>query len=175
MTPDRLFLLLRLLEQSPTTTASTLASQLGVSVRTLRRDLQWLSEAGFPVLTRPGKYGGVTWVPGSFYDLSRLSPQELVREWEQHGDLRVQLRLAPSQVERAHRLLGSRLVPPSDVSEQPIGDGASEWVRLDYRYRDLEDIRGLLPFGPDLLIISPPEAKQRLRELAEQTVALYRD
>lgn len=332
MTPDRLFLLLRLLEQSPTTTAAVLASHVGVSVRTLRRDLQWLNEAGYPVLTRAGKYGGVIWVPGSFYDLSRLSPQEqesvsvlgldasqrkaagldvtidrameklgqsvrrtpetlrdanaiplrnlvvtdhqpwfagqqgpdigtapaallddlragsrlrvlyrrsqhgvarwrtvdpyglfaksgrwylvadqageprlfaltrvqrwealesrrrlrpgirledlahqLVRQWEQHGELRVQLLLAPHQVERAHRLLGSRLVPPSDVAEHGISGGASEWMRLDYQYQDLEEVRGLLPFGPDLLIISPPEAKQRLRDLAEQTASLYSD
>ncbi|NUV38083.1 transcriptional regulator, partial [Streptomyces sp. KAI-27] len=35
------------------------------------------------------------------------------------------------------------------------------------------EVRQLLPFGADLLITDPPEARARLRELAAEVVAQY--
>ena len=43
-------------------TAAELASELGVSVATVRRDLGALADAGLPVRPRPGRGGG--WVYG---------------------------------------------------------------------------------------------------------------
>jgi len=42
VTPDRFFSLLLTLQSRETTTTADLAAQVGVSVRTVLRDLQWL-------------------------------------------------------------------------------------------------------------------------------------
>ncbi|MET8869906.1 HTH domain-containing protein [Nonomuraea sp. NPDC004580] len=76
MTPDRFFSLLLALQTRETITTGDLADQVGVSVRTVLRDLRWLQEAGFPVLVERGRWGGVTLLPGGALDTSRLTPAE---------------------------------------------------------------------------------------------------
>ncbi|MEV4566310.1 WYL domain-containing protein [Nonomuraea sp. NPDC049419] len=76
MTPDRFFSLLLALQTRETITTGDLADQVGVSVRTVLRDLRWLQEAGFPVLVERGRWGGVTLLPGGALDTSRLTPSE---------------------------------------------------------------------------------------------------
>lgn len=73
---DRFFSLLLALQSRETTTTTDLAAQAGVSVRTVLRDLQWLQDAGFPLLIRRGRWGGVTLLPGGSLDTSRLTPAE---------------------------------------------------------------------------------------------------
>ncbi|GAB3997451.1 hypothetical protein GCM10029992_20370 [Glycomyces albus] len=65
MTPDRFFSLLVALRSRPATTVASLAAETGVSDRTVIRDLHWLRDAGFPVVMRRGRYGGVTLLPGA--------------------------------------------------------------------------------------------------------------
>jgi predicted DNA-binding transcriptional regulator YafY len=55
---DRLVSLVLLLQARGATTASTLAAELEVSVRTIYRDLEALSTAGVPVVTESGPGGG---------------------------------------------------------------------------------------------------------------------
>lgn len=57
-------------------TTQELASALGVSLRTVTRDLNWLRDAGLPVAAHRGRLGGVTMLPGSGPDLTRLTPAE---------------------------------------------------------------------------------------------------
>lgn len=76
MTPDRFFSVMLLLESGDAMTTSDLAAALGVSVRTISRDLNWLRDAGFPVTTQRGRQGGVTLLPGTGFDLTRLTPSE---------------------------------------------------------------------------------------------------
>ncbi|MFD6141773.1 helix-turn-helix transcriptional regulator [Promicromonospora sp. NPDC060271] len=76
MTPDRFFSLMLLLESRDAVTTHDLASALGVSLRTITRDLSWLRDAGLPVVAQRGRYGGVTLLPGSALDLTRLTPGE---------------------------------------------------------------------------------------------------
>ncbi|MGH8881430.1 MAG: helix-turn-helix transcriptional regulator, partial [Stackebrandtia sp.] len=59
-----------------TVTTTDLAAELGISVRTVFRDVQWLQDAGFPLLVRRGRSGGVTMLPGGALDLARLTPAE---------------------------------------------------------------------------------------------------
>ncbi|NED93058.1 HTH domain-containing protein, partial [Streptomyces sp. SID11233] len=49
MTPDRFFSLMLLLASRDAVTTRELASALGVSLRTITRDLNWLRDAGLPV------------------------------------------------------------------------------------------------------------------------------
>ncbi|MEV6345922.1 WYL domain-containing protein [Actinoplanes sp. NPDC051851] len=76
MTPDRFFALMLLLESRDGATTQELASSLGVSQRTVTRDLNWLRDAGLPVTAHRGRLGGVTMLPGSGLDLTRLTPGE---------------------------------------------------------------------------------------------------
>ncbi|CAL9338054.1 helix-turn-helix transcriptional regulator [Streptomyces sp. enrichment culture] len=76
MTPDRFFSLMLLLASRNAVTTQELASALGVSLRTITRDLNWLRDAGLPVTAQRGRLGGVTMLPGSGLDLTRLTPDE---------------------------------------------------------------------------------------------------
>lgn len=76
MTFDRLVSLLLLLEARTRMTVPELAEALGVSERTVRRDVARLALADLPVFTERGRYGGVVLVPGSQLDLARLGARE---------------------------------------------------------------------------------------------------
>lgn len=76
MTPDRFFSLMLLLESRDAVTTHELATALGVSPRTVTRDLNWLRDAGLPVTAQRGRYGGITMLSGSTLDLTRLTPAE---------------------------------------------------------------------------------------------------
>ena len=56
--------------------AKELAQQLGVSRRTIYRDIEALSIAGIPIYTEKGKGGGVSILPDSVLNKSILSEQE---------------------------------------------------------------------------------------------------
>lgn len=64
------------LESRDAVTTQELASALGVSLRTITRDLNWLRDAGLPVTAHRGRLGGVTMLPGYGPDLTRLTPDE---------------------------------------------------------------------------------------------------
>ena len=74
--PQRLISLLSVLQIRRFTTAEALAAEFGVSVRTILRDVQALLDADIPVVTERGKYGGISLLPGSQVDLSRLTTPE---------------------------------------------------------------------------------------------------
>ncbi|MFJ3667858.1 helix-turn-helix transcriptional regulator [Streptomyces sp. NPDC090106] len=76
MTPDRFFTLMLLLTSRGAVTTQELASALGVSLRTVTRDLNWLRDAGLPVSAHRGRLGGVIMLPGSGLDPTRLTPGE---------------------------------------------------------------------------------------------------
>jgi predicted DNA-binding transcriptional regulator YafY len=73
---DRLVSLVLLLQARGRTTAGALAAELGVSVRTVYRDLEALSAAGVPVLAESGPGGGCELLPGYRFPLRALSRDE---------------------------------------------------------------------------------------------------
>ncbi|QYC37842.1 HTH domain protein [Nonomuraea coxensis DSM 45129] len=114
MTPDRFFSLLLALQTRETITTGDLADQVGVSVRTVLRDLRWLQEAGFPILVERGRWGGVTLLPGGALDTSRLTPTER-DHLALHGlddEQRRQLGAAADS-RRAHKKVAVRRSAPS--------------------------------------------------------------
>ncbi len=56
---DRLIAIIMLLLQQDKISASTLSEKLGVTVRTIYRDVETLSLAGIPIVTYPGVNGGI--------------------------------------------------------------------------------------------------------------------
>jgi predicted DNA-binding transcriptional regulator YafY len=73
---DRLVSLVLLLQARGGMTASDLASELEVSVRTVYRDLAALCAAGVPVLTESGPGGGCRLLDGYRFPLRGLRPEE---------------------------------------------------------------------------------------------------
>ena len=76
MQTNRLFEIIYILLNKKTVTARELAERLGVSQRTIYRDLDVLSLAGIPVYTEKGKGGGISLLPEFVLDKSILSEQE---------------------------------------------------------------------------------------------------
>ncbi|MFV5995383.1 helix-turn-helix transcriptional regulator [Streptomyces sp. NPDC056231] len=73
---QRLLAMLAALQARRRTTAKELATEFGVSVRTVLRDVEALAAAEVPVFTEQGRYGGIVLLPGTQLDVSRLSDTE---------------------------------------------------------------------------------------------------
>ncbi|MFK0192838.1 helix-turn-helix transcriptional regulator [Kitasatospora sp. NPDC090308] len=123
MTPDRFFSLMLLLESRDGATTQELASALGVSLRTITRDLNWLRDAGLPVTAQRGRLGGVTLLPGAGLDLMRLTPGErdhlsltgLDDKQRAELDASVESRRALSKIVATQSRRGHDLLPLTDV------------------------------------------------------------
>ena len=76
MRAERLISLLMALQRGHALTAGELAQRLGVSIRTIFRDVDALSTMGVPVYTEPGRGGGIRLVEGYSSDLTGLSSGE---------------------------------------------------------------------------------------------------
>src|SRR5579859_3699432 len=76
MRADRLVSLVLLLQARGGVTARALAAELGVSVRTVYRDLEALGAAGVPVITESGPGGGCRLMDGYRFPLRGLRPEE---------------------------------------------------------------------------------------------------
>ncbi|WP_326566863.1 YafY family protein [Amycolatopsis rhabdoformis] len=78
MKAERLVALLFTLQRRRSATASELAAELGVSERTMHRDLAALRDAGVPLWTEPGRHGGFRLVDGWKAGLDGLTAREAV-------------------------------------------------------------------------------------------------
>jgi predicted DNA-binding transcriptional regulator YafY len=149
--PQRLIELLATLQSRRRATAEELAQELGVSVRTVLRDVQALVGAGIPVFTGRGKYGGISLLPGDQVDLAKLTTSE--------ADV---LRTVGLDVDRARQLgaeaaarsalgkLVPRRPPPKASAGLPLS--LSDVVTIDNRawFSAPDDPAGLARLAEDL-------------------------
>ncbi|MGA5067393.1 helix-turn-helix transcriptional regulator [Streptomyces exfoliatus] len=77
MRADRLVAALLFLQTRQRVTAAELATELDVSERTARRDLEALASAGIPVYSQAGQGGGWSLVGGARTDLTGLTAPEI--------------------------------------------------------------------------------------------------
>jgi predicted DNA-binding transcriptional regulator YafY len=77
-TATRLITLIMLLQRKPHQTASQLAKELGVSMRTAQRYIAMLDEMGIPIYAERGPYGGYALVRGYKMPPLVFTPQEAV-------------------------------------------------------------------------------------------------
>lgn len=73
---NRLFELVYILLENRTVTAAELAGRFEVSVRTIYRDVETLSQAGIPVYMSKGKGGGISLLPDFILNKAVLTEQE---------------------------------------------------------------------------------------------------
>jgi len=76
MQANRLFEIIYILLNKTCVPAKELAQHLGVSTRTIYRDIDNLSSAGIPVYTEKGKGGGISLLPDFVLNKSILSDEE---------------------------------------------------------------------------------------------------
>ncbi len=75
----RLMGILLLLENTPIMTAKSLAEHFEVSVRTIYRDLDILSQAGFSIVTESGHGGGISLMNANRIQLKSMDENELLK------------------------------------------------------------------------------------------------
>lgn len=73
---DRMFKILYILLEKKQVTASELADKFEVSTRTIYRDIDALSMAGFPIYTNKGRSGGINLLDNFVMDKALLSSEE---------------------------------------------------------------------------------------------------
>lgn len=114
--------------------AEGLAEQFGVSVRTVKRDLDALENAGLPVWSRPGPGGGYGVVPGANLPPITLSPAEATAlmaavaaapdapyaDLATAGVRKIIDVLDPVTRQRSETLAGRVWVNPTDTLSRPI-------------------------------------------------------
>ncbi len=90
----------------------------------------------------------------------------LVDQWEHKHAIEVSATIDQTQIERARRIFGQRLVR-DDHEESATGH------KVTIRFLHLEDVRALLPFGGAITVHGPAEARAHLRDLATDLAHHY--
>lgn len=98
---------------------------------------------------------------------------------ERPGRVRLLLRVHRSRLDLFVRLHGGALTgePQPEGPDGPevgeAGGGRGEWLRAELAVDSVEWARALLSFGPNVEVISPPEARDVLLRHAAAVVELY--
>ena len=91
---------------------------------------------------------------------------ELKDRVEEAGEVTITARLREGQLDRARRILGTRI--------HDVAPAANGWCRVTIRYPERESVRQLLQFADHIEVLAPPEARERVRELAADLAARHR-
>jgi predicted DNA-binding transcriptional regulator YafY len=168
----RLVELLSLLQARGRMTAAQLAAELEVSQRTIHRDIEALSAAGFPVYAIRGSTGGFELLGASSLDL----PAGYSRRPAQPSSAgeRARVRLSPRGRQLAAlngRLAGLQV---RRSGRRPAGERAGwmeAWLPVGSASSVVAEI---LALGPDAEVVAPAELRNLVRQAALEIAELHR-
>ncbi|MBL8347135.1 MAG: WYL domain-containing protein [Rubrivivax sp.] len=125
---ERLLTLVLALDENRPTAASALARRAGVSLRTIYRDVRRLQEAGVPIVSEPGRAGGLLLAPGF-----RLAPLGLTKGETIALSMAVQvLRGLPTLPFRDELESAARKVASAARVERPeLLSDVRSWLRIE--------------------------------------------
>jgi predicted DNA-binding transcriptional regulator YafY len=106
-----------------------------------------------PARPRAGQTLGTAWA-------------ELKERVEEAGEVTITARLLEGQLDRARRILGTRI--------HDVGPAASGWHQVTIRYPERESVRQLLQFADHIEVLAPAEARDRVRELGADLAGRHR-
>ncbi|MGW0039490.1 helix-turn-helix transcriptional regulator [Gordonia sp. NPDC003376] len=197
MRAERLLSLLMLLKVHERMTAGRIAEELGVSVRTVLRDIDSLSLSGIPVYAERGRSGGFALLPGYRTDLTGLTADEATSLLAGAGRLdtpafAAALRKVAAALPEAHRAQAVRsaqrvLVRPEGFVRSPqnlealgpvqqaVFDGRR--IRIRYRRPDQAQPRervldpvGLIVAGDTWYLVANAAGDERLYRISRMSV-----
>lgn len=171
MRAGRLLSLLLILQNGGRHTAGDLALRLGVSERTVLRDLEVLSGSGVPVYGVRGPGGGFELLDTFDQDVPAVPPGLSPGT----GRLRrVRVRIAPSALRLAlvtGRPEGWRARPASE----PAAD-RPDWVEGSFRFESYDAaLRELTALGGDVEVLLPVELRGAMAAIGRRIAALHDD
>ncbi|MCF3940472.1 helix-turn-helix transcriptional regulator [Gordonia tangerina] len=196
MRAERLIAVLMLLKKHERLTAAAIAEELGVSERTVLRDIDALSLSGVPVYAERGRHGGFALLPGYRTDLTGLTVDEATSLLAGTGRLdspafASAMRKVAAALPEAHR---SRAVDaaqrvlvrpegfvrePEEVSalgavQQAVFDGRR--LRVGYRRRGDDEARkrvldpiGLIVAGDTWYLVATVDGDERMYRLSRMS------
>jgi predicted DNA-binding transcriptional regulator YafY len=154
-------------------TAAQLAAELEVSPRTILRDIEELSAAGFPVYAVRGSGGGFELLGRSGLDLAVPSPKSPARPSGGTG-LRARIRLSPRGRQLAAlngRLAGLQVRRPG--RRRPLAQRAGwmeAWLPVS---SPSSAVREILALGAEAEVVEPAELRDLVRQTAIQIAELH--
>lgn len=178
--------IVRRLRRNGTSTVNDLAEEIGVSRRTVLRDIAALREQGFVIHSESGRGGGLQLDPVSVQTATRLSVNEVfalivsVAAMRAAGSLpfsdladtglaKIEKALTADKVRDLRRLLDclyvGRLSPKQDISNSgsidsdllPAFEAAFlQRLHLRFGYRDAKAVKTIREVEPQAMLILPP-------------------
>ncbi len=170
MRAGRLLSLLLMLQNGGRFTAPQLAERLGVSPRTVLRDLDVLSGSGVPVYATRGPRGGFELLD-TFEQAVPALPPGLTSGT---GPLRrVRVRISPTTLQIA--LLAGR---PDGWRPRPNAEAAADrpdWIEGSFRFDSYRSaLRELVALGPEIEVLLPTELRHTMAEIGARINHLHR-
>lgn len=169
MRAGRLLSLLLVLQNGGRFTAGELAERLGVSQRTVLRDIEVLSGSGVPVYGTRGPGGGFELLDTFQQEVPAMPPGLTPGT----GHLRrVRVRVAPSALQMA--LLSGR---PDGWRPRPNPDPATDrpdWIEGSFRFDSYDAaVRELVAMGADVEVLLPVELRETMAGVGRRIAALH--
>lgn len=170
MRAGRLLSLLLVLQNGGRITARELAEQLGVSERTVLRDIDALAAAGAPVFGVRGPGGGFEMLDTFNQTVPPLPPGLTPGT----GRLRrVRVRISPAALQLA--LVTGR---PDGWRARAAGDlpsDRSDWLEGSFRFDSYDAaIRELTALGPEVEVLLPVELRRSMAAIGRRIAGLHR-
>ena len=169
MRAGRLLSLLLALQNGGRQTAGELADRLGVSERTVLRDIEVLSGSGVPVYGVRGPGGGFELLDTFDQAVPSLAPGLA----SDQGRLRrVRVRLAPAALQLA--LVSGR---PEAWRVRPSFDPPADrpdWIEGSFRFTSYDAaVRELMALGPDVEVLLPEELRETMAAIGERIASMH--